>query len=86
MLRGAVPFTPQTKESLIRRLAHENAISSKATLWLDQYVIIRTDQTRARDIIDSLSGTVWNGNALTSVAVSGVIGKLKRLAAASRGG
>ncbi|HLQ03272.1 MAG TPA: hypothetical protein VK114_00630 [Nitrososphaerales archaeon] len=43
-----------------------------------------TDHTRARDIVDSLSGTVWNGNALRSVAVSGVIGKLKRLAATSR--
>ena len=81
-----MPFTPQTKESLIKRLAREKAISSKATLWLDQYVIIRTNQARARDIVDSLSGTVWNGNAVSSVAVSGVIGKLKRLAATSRGG
>jgi len=45
-----------------------------------------TNQTRARDIVDSLSGTVWNGNALRCVAVSGVIGKLKRLAATSGGG
>ena len=74
------------KESLVKRLTRENAISSKATLWLGQHVIILTNQTRARDIVDSLSGTVWNGNALRCVAVSGVIGKLKRLAANSGGG
>ncbi|TLX98505.1 MAG: hypothetical protein E6K96_00260 [Thaumarchaeota archaeon] len=70
----------------MKRLARENAISSKGTLWLDQYVIIMTNQARARDIVDSLSGTVWNGNTVRSVAVSGVIGKLKRLAANSGGG
>ena len=71
---------------MIKRLAREKAIWSKATLWFDQYVIIMTNQTRAKDIVDSLSGTVWNGNALRSLAVSGVIGKLKRLAANSGGG
>jgi hypothetical protein len=74
------------KESLIKRLARDIALPSKATIWLDRYVIIMTNQTRARDIADSLSGTVWSGNALSSVGVSGVIGKLKRLAAPSRGG
>ena len=43
-----------------------------------------TDQSRARDIMDSLNGTVWDGNALRSIGVSGVIGKLKRLATTSR--
>ena len=85
MLRGEKPFTPQTKESLVKRLAREKDISSKTILWLDQYVIIITNQTRVRDIVDSLSGTVWDGNPVRSVAVSGVIGKLKRLAATSRG-
>ena len=70
---------------MVKRLAREIDISSKATIWLDQYVIIMTNQTRVRDIVDSLSGTVWDGNPVRSVAVSGVIGKLKRLAAASRG-
>ena len=66
---------------MIKRLSREKDVSSKATLWFDQCVIIMTNQTRAKDIVDSLSGTVWNGNALRSLAVSGVIGKLKRLAA-----
>ena len=86
LLRGEKPFTPQAMESMMKRLAREHAVSSKATLWLDEHVIIMTNQIRARDIVASLDGTVWNGNALRSVAVSGVIGKLKRLAASSRVG
>jgi len=73
------------KESLSEYLEEGHRISRRSVVWLGDHVIIRTGRERVEELRPSLDGRVCIGGVLRTVAVSGAIGKLKRIAGAGKG-
>jgi hypothetical protein len=85
LLRSERPLTREGRATLLKRVRKFDP-SSKVSRWFESYLIIRTNHLLAGEIAELLDGSVAGGSALRTVAVSGAIAKLKRLALSSSGG
>ncbi len=79
LVRSSTPFTGETQKTLIKYLEEAHGISRRSILWLGDHVIIRTNHEHINGLRPVLEGMVCNGAILRTIAVSGAIGKLKRL-------
>ena len=84
LLMSSTPFTGEMKNTLIEYLEESHRISRKSIVWLGDHAIIRTDHELVKDLRPVLEGWVCRGAILRTVAVSGAIGKLKRLVGGSK--
>ncbi len=79
LVSSSTPFSGELKKTLVKYLEEGHGISRKSIVWLGEHVIIRTNHERIEDLRTVLEGMVCNGAILRTIAVSGAIGKLKKL-------
>jgi len=79
LLRSEVPLTPRGRRTLERALVRGRGVPLKSIIWYEDGVILRVNHRDVAVLRDSLDGLECDGSPIRTVAVSGAIGKLKRL-------
>lgn len=84
LFRSTKKLAEVDRSKVIQMLGQEGPNArSRTVVWLDKGLIVKSTLDEVADLRERLNGADINGSRLSSVRISGAIGKLKKLA---RGG